>query len=117
MKLLPFDLEKAQAGHPWGTGDWKKGEKIFDTERNGWNRLIAIFEDGSQESFTINGIPPIKGHEQIYLYEEEKIGWVVIYRDGDVINAISTTGEKYKNQLEETTKANGTYLKTVEVEY
>ena len=117
MKLLPFDLTKAQAGHPWGTGDWKKGGKIFDTERNGWNRLIAIFEDGSQESFTINGIPPIKGHEQIYLYEEEKIGWVVISVVNGYIKVNVYHDQQLKDAEESQFKLFGTYLQTVEVRY
>ena len=30
MRLLPFDLAKAQAGHPWGTRDGRKGKKIYN---------------------------------------------------------------------------------------
>jgi len=124
MKLLPFDLAKAQARHTWGTRDGRKGKKIFDTEREGSERLIVIFEDDSENKYTIDGYLYEGGMldkgENLFLYEEEKIGWVVIRKDERIPFGFQTMRfitEKDKSNYEKIYKADGTYIDTVEVRY
>ena len=121
MKLKPFDLTKAQAGHPWGTRDGRKGKKIFDTEIDRWNRLIAILENGDIPWCGIDG-KYFKGEMEaeydLFLYEEEKILWVVIYRDS-LLGFLETRclDEIGRLENESMRKADGTYIYTVEVRY
>lgn len=122
MKLLPFDLQKAQAGYPWGTRDGRKGKKIFDTEREGV-RLITVFEDNTQFNHCIDGnyfTHKFKSDLDLFLYEEEKIGWVVIHKDETSsigFQAMRFKTEEDKNTHEMIYKNKGTYIDTVEVRY
>ena len=119
MKLLPFDLTKAQAGHPWGTRNGRKGKKIFDTEREGGYRLIAVLDDNDDIPYFIDGHFD-EGRESandLLLYEEEKIGWVVISVVNGKLNVNICLNENEKEKHQIAFIGDGTYLQTVEVRY
>lgn len=121
MTKLPFELQKALSGkYKIVTRDGREVDYIYDTGLDIDYPIMGHVKGSDYPyTYTKDGELVVKSesYDDLFLVEEKKKGWVVIYRVCDSIIARGTTGEKYKNQLEETTKANGTYLKTVEVEY
>lgn len=122
MKLLPFDLEKALSGkYKIVTRDNREVDYIHDTGLNINYPIIGHIKEGDFPrnytkggKFTVN----YESCHDLFLVEEKKKGWVVIYRNehfGFVSIRCNTIGAK--DQVEALHISDGTYLKTVEVEY
>ena len=119
IKLIPFDLEKALAGHPWGTRD-TEGAKLLDTEREESCRWIAIFKDGSQDTFSSEGKNNLYfevTEYDLFLYEEQKVGWVVVHNYQAGFRGEEAYTEADKLLYEKSYKEDGSYIATFEVNY